>query len=299
VKKPPIAAYAALVAICIIWGTVYPVFGILVQTIPPVLLMGGRFFFAGLITLAVAAAVGAKMPTGKEFLASSFYGLLTLGLGIGTLAIAVTKIPSGLVAMMSTTTPFWMVGIEAMLRGGDRPNLKTILGMLMGLAGTLLWVVPDALREGLGGSVFVSFVILQLGCAGFAVGSILERRHKTTTHPIINGAVQELATGVAFLIPALVTHQTAQITVKSGLLVLYLIIFGGIVAYSSYLYAMKNLPVSLVSIYIYVNPLVAVTLGWFLFGQGLGTLGIIGMFVVFAGILIVKRNSVRPGHEGN
>jgi drug/metabolite transporter (DMT)-like permease len=104
---------------------------------------------------------------------------------------------------------------------------------------------------------------------------------------------------VAFLIPALVTHQTAQITVKSGLLVLYLIIFGGIVAYSSYLYAMKNLPVSLVSIYIYVNPLVAVTLGWFLFGQGLGTLGIIGMFVVFAGILIVKRNSVRPGHEGN
>jgi len=294
VQKPPIAAYIALIAVCFIWGTVYLGFRIALESFPPMLLMGGRFFSAGLITLIVGAAAGAKMPTRREFAFSSLYGVITLGLGIGTLAFAAQWIPSGLVAMLTTTSPFWMVGINALFRGGERPNYPTLAGMLVGLAGTLLLVVPGALQQGLGGAVFFSFAILQLGCAGFALGSILERRHATTTHPIINGAVQEMATGLVFLIPALFMHQPVNWSLKGGLAVLYLIVFGGIVGYSSYLYSMKHLPVSLVSVYTYVNPLVAVLLGALIYGEKFDLLSVVAMFVVFAGVLIVKRFSGRP-----
>jgi drug/metabolite transporter (DMT)-like permease len=291
--KPPFAAYLALVAVCFFWGTVYLGFRIALESFSPMLLMGGRFFSAGVVTLLVGAALGARMPTRKEFAFTAFYGMITLGLGVGTLAFATQWIPSGLVAMLTTTSPFWMVGIECLLPGGDKPNLPTVAGMLIGLAGTLLLVVPGGIEQGFGGAVVVSFLVLQLGCGGFALGSILERRHVTTTHPVINGAVQELATGLVFLIPALVMHEPVKWSVKALLAVLYLVVFGGIVGYSAYLYAMKHLPVSLVSIYTYVNPLVAVVLGSLLYGEKFEPITIVAMVIVLAGVMIVKRFSGR------
>jgi drug/metabolite transporter (DMT)-like permease len=291
---PPVAAYAALAAVCFFWGTVYLGFRIAVEDFGVPILMGVRFFSAGAVTLLVARAVKAKMPSAREFLATAFYGIIILGLGIGTLAFAVQWIPSGLVAILNTTSPFWMVGIEALLPGGDRPNLPTIGGMLVGLAGTLLLVAPDALQQGLGGAIVFSFLILQLGCGGFALGSILERRHATTTHPIVSGAVQELATGFVFLIPALVLpHNPVHWTGRGMLAILYLIVFGGIVAYSSYLYAMKHLPVSLVSIFTYVNPVVALVVGSLVYGEGLKARYVGSMAIIFAGVLIVNRYSRR------
>jgi len=287
-------AYLALIAICFFWGTVYLGIRIAIEYFPPMFLMGGRFFVAGVAILLVAAAVKARMPSRREFLTTSFYGVITLGLGIGTLAFALQWIPSGLAAMLTTTQPFWMVGVEALLPRGERPNLPTIGGMSVGLLGTLLLVTPGALQQGLGGAVVTSFLVLQLGCAGFAVGSILERRHATTTHPVINGAVQELATGLVFLVPALFMNQPVVWEWRGVWAVLYLIVFGGIVGYSSYLYAMKHLPVSLVSIYTYVNPVVAVILGSLLYGESFHATDLIAMVVIFIGVLIVKRYSGGP-----
>ena len=224
--------------------------------------------------------------------------MITLGLGIGTLAFAEQSIPSGLAAILTTTTPFWMIGIEALLPGGEKPNFPTLSGILVGLAGTLLLVVPGAIQEGFGGAVVSSFLILQIGCGGFALGSILERRHKTTTHPVINGAVQELATGVVFLIPALLMHhEPVKWNVRGVGVVLYLIVFGGIVGYSAYIYAMKHLPVSLVSIYTYVNPVVAVILGSLLYGEKFGVPDAAAMVTVALGVVIVKRFSERRQPE--
>jgi drug/metabolite transporter (DMT)-like permease len=283
-------------AVCFFWGTVYLGFRIALESFPPLILMGGRFLSAGVVILLVGAALKAKMPSRREFALSSLYGVITLGLGVGTLAFAAQWIPSGLVAMLTTTSPFWMVGIEALL-GGDWPNFPTLVGMLIGLAGTLLLIVPGAIDQGLGGAVVFSFLILQLGCGGFALGSILERRHATTTHPVINGAVQEVATGIVFLIPALFIHEPIKWSLKGVSAVLYLIVFGGIVGYSSYLYAMKHLPVSLVSIYTYVNPLVAVFLGSLIYGEKFEPLSIFAIFVIFAGVVIVKRYSGRSGGD--
>jgi drug/metabolite transporter (DMT)-like permease len=257
-------------------------------------LMGGRFFFAGLATLLAGAAFKAKMPAWREFAVTSFHGIITLGLGIGTLAFAEQWVPSGLAAILTTTTPFWMVGIEALLPGGDRPSFPTLAGIVVGLAGTLLLVVPGALQQGFGGAVVSSFLILQIGCGGFALGSILERRHQTTTHPIINAAVQELATGAVFLVPALLMHhEPIKWSLRGFGVVLYLVVFGGIVGYSAFIYAMKHLPVSLVSIYTYVNPVVAVILGALLYGERFGAMDIAAMLTVILGVLMVKRFSER------
>ncbi|HXJ39338.1 MAG TPA: EamA family transporter [Bryobacteraceae bacterium] len=290
--RPLYPAYLALAAVCFFWGTLYLGIRIAVEAFPPMILMGGRFLAAGAVTLLVAAGCNAKMPSFREFRVSSFYGVITLGLGVGTLAIAVQWIPSGLAAILTTTTPFWMIGIEALLRGGERPNLPTLAGILVGMGGALLLVVPGAMQQGWSGSILVSFLVLQLGCGGFALGSILERRHDTTTHPIVNGAVQELATGIAFLIPAfLLPHNPVHWSFRALAVVLYLIVFGGIVGYSCYLYAMKHLPVSLVSIYTYVNPVVAVVVGSIIYGEKVGTLEIIAMIIIIAGVLTVKRYS--------
>ena len=284
-------AYLALAAVCFFWGTVYLGIRIALESFPPMFLMGSRFFSAGVAILLVAAAFKTRMPSRREFARTSFNGVITLGLGIGTLAFAMQWIPSGLAAMLTTTSPFWMVGVEALLPGGEKPNFPTIMGMVVGLLGTLLLVTPGAIEQGLGGAVFVSFLVLQIGCGGFALGSILERRHNTTTHPIINGAVQELATGLVFLIPALFLHEPVKWNFKGLSAVLYLIVFGGIVGYSAYLYAMKHLPVSLVSIYTYVNPVVAVIVGSLLYGEKFHALDFIAMMVIFTGVLIVKRFS--------
>jgi drug/metabolite transporter (DMT)-like permease len=299
-SRPPVAAYGALAAICFFWGTVYLGIRIALESFPPMILMGGRFFFAGVATLLVGAAFKAKMPSLREFRLTAFHGIITLGLGIGTLAFAEQWVNSGLAAILTTTTPFWMIGIEALMPGGDRPNLPTIVGVVVGLAGTLLLVVPGAIAEGFGGAVVSSFLILQLGCGGFALGSILERRHHTTTHPIINAAVQEVATGAVFLIPALfLHHEPVKWSGRGIAVVLYLIVFGGIVGYSAFIYAMKHLPVSMVSIYTYVNPVVAVILGSLLYGEKFGRVDIAAMLTVILGVLIVKHFSERalPSRE--
>src|SRR5271165_3679783 len=149
-------AYLALIAVCFFWGTVYLGIRIALESFPPMLLMGGRFLSAGVAILLVAAALKARMPTWREFAFTSLYGVITLGLGIGTLAIAMQWIPSGLAAMLTTTSPFWMVGVDAFLpRAGGRlrnglPNRRTLVGMLVGLAGTLLLVAPGAIEQGVG-----------------------------------------------------------------------------------------------------------------------------------------------------
>ena len=292
--SPRTLAYLALASVCFFWGTVYLAFRIAVESFPPAILMGGRFLSAGVLILLVAWAVGARLPSRRDFLITSFNGLLTLGLGIGAVAFSVQWIPSGWVALLGTTTPFWMVGIEALRPGGNRPNAATLAGMVVGLLGALLLILPGALAEGFGGGAVLSFVLLQIGAAGFAVGAIRERNHDSNTHPIVNAAVQEVATGLVFLVPGLLLpHDTIHWTSKGLLAVLYLIVFGGIVGFSAFIYAMKVLPVALVSIYTYVNPIVAVIVAAWLYGEKLGWIEGLSMMFVVAGVIIVQRFAYR------
>src|SRR5262249_41843423 len=150
----------------------------------------------GSLMLSVAAARGIYLPRGRELVSACFSGILTLGIGNAALVFAEVYIPSGLAGLIVTIAPFWLIGMEALLPGGERLHLPTIAGMLVGFAGACLLFTPET-GAGIDRRVLLGFVILQFGAAGWSFGSIYQRRQVKRAHPVIVGGVQQLAAGLA------------------------------------------------------------------------------------------------------
>jgi drug/metabolite transporter (DMT)-like permease len=291
-RHPHFTAYLALASLCFFWGTTYVAIRMALESMSPMVLVSARYLLSGGIMLAVALAMRAKLPRGRELRHTAFNGLLVLGIGNGCLAFAEQWIPSGMAALFISISPFWMVGMEALVPGGEKLHGPTIGGMLIGFAGAAMLVWSGA--GGISGAMVIGFLILQLGSAGWSLGSILQRRQVSEIHPVVSGAVQQLATGIVALIPASFTIRNAEFTTRGSLAVLYLVVFGSIVGYSAYIYAMSKLPVAMVSIYTYINPIVAVWLGWLFYREPFGIREAVAMIVIFAGVAIVKRFSHPP-----
>jgi drug/metabolite transporter (DMT)-like permease len=294
-SRPHFQAYLALAAVCFFWGTTYLGIRMALESLPPLMLVGLRYTISGSVLLLVAFFAKAHLPSGRELFYTALYGVIIIGIGNGCLAFAEVWIPSGLAALFVTTSPFWMIGMEALIPGGQRLHAPTLLGMLVGLLGTLLLVAPNAIQQGWSGPLLKGFLVLQLGCCGWSFGSILQRRHVTKAHPIVSGAVQQMATGLVFIGPALLTKtQPIHWTPRSIAAVMYLVTFGSVVGYSAYLYALDKLPVSMVSIYNYINPVVAILLGWLFYRERVGLRELLSMLVIFTGVALVKRYGRQP-----
>jgi drug/metabolite transporter (DMT)-like permease len=221
------------------------------------------------------------------------FGVFALGIGTGTLSWAELTIPSGLAALFCTSSPFWMVGIESLMPEGEPLHAPTILGMLVGLGGVVFLVARSAFGASSPTPALVTaFVLLQLGLGAWALGAILQRKQVSRAHPFVSGAVQQFATGIVFLAASLIFHSRMTWTPRGIGAVIYLAVFGGIVGYSAFVYSMAKLPVAIASLYNYVNPLVAVALGWLFFREPFGMLECFAMAMIFTGVAIVKRQSV-------
>ena len=293
-SHPHFKAYLALAAVCFFWGTTYLGIRMALEVLPPPILIATRYIVSGTALLVVAFFAKAHLPSGKELLYTALFGIILIGIGNGCLAYAELWIPSGLAALFITTSPFWMIGMEALIPGGERLHAPTLLGMLVGLAGTALLVAPSAMQQGFSGPSLKGFLVLQFGCCGWAFGSILQRRHATKAHPVVSGAVQQLATGLAYLAPALtMKFEPVHWTWRGAAAVVYLIVFGSIVGYSAYVYVLDKLPVSVISLYNYVNPVVALCLGWLFYRERIGMREIAAMLIIFSGVALVKRFSRR------
>jgi drug/metabolite transporter (DMT)-like permease len=288
------AAYVALAAVCILWGTTYLGIRISIETIPPLYLIATRYTISGAILLLGARLAGARIPSGRELAATSAGGIIAIGIGNGFLAIAETWVPSGLAALFYTTCPFWMVGIDALLPQGRKPLGLTLQGLLVGVTGVLFLVIPAARHEGFHGGTFTGFVVLQISAAGWVTGSLLQKRVRTNVQPFISGAVQQLAAGLAMFIPAMLfEHPPVAVSTRSELAVAYLVVFGSLIGFSSFMYCMVRLPVAIVSVYTFVNPIVAVFLGWLFFREPFGYRELVAMLIVFVGVAIVKWSESR------
>jgi drug/metabolite transporter (DMT)-like permease len=285
-------AYLALAAVCFFWGTTYLGIRMALEWLHPLALMSMRYLISGTAMLAVAILSKAHLPTGRELLYTSLFGVIAIGIGTGCLAFAEQWIPSGLAALFVTTSPFWMIGVEALIPGGDRLHGPTIFGMLVGLMGTALLVGPSTLEQGWNGPLLKGFLLLQLGNSGWALGSILQRRLATKAHPVISAAFQQLATGVVFAMLSISLKKLPGAWSWRGAgAILYLAVFGGMIGYSAYVYVLNKLPVSVASIYTYVNPIVALWLGWIFYRERIGAWEVGGMLVIFLGVTLVKRFS--------
>lgn len=259
------------------------------------MLMCLRYTISGAALLLGARLRGAQFPSRDQAGRTALYGVITIGLGTGSLAFAEQWIPSGLAALIVSVQPFWMTGMEALQ--GERLHPAALRGMLVGLAGVIFLIAPS-LAGGTGiraGDLIGGFLLLQFGAAMWSVGSSLQRRLPTRAHPFVSGGVQQLATGLAFAIPALVGADHAVWNFKGMAAVLYLAVFGGIVGYSAYIFALDRLPVALVSIYTYINPLVAVVLGYLFYREAFGWREAVAVIIIFIGVAMVKAASSKTG----
>jgi drug/metabolite transporter (DMT)-like permease len=289
---PGIRAYLALVAVCFFWGTTYLGIRIALETFPPLVLVSTRFILSGSILVAAALARGARLPRGRDLLIAALSGILILGIGSGCLTFAELLIPSGLAALISTLSPFWLVGIEAAMPGGERLHAPTVLGMIVGFGGVALLLSGEVGSGVFGRAAWSGFLLLQVGMVAWSGGSLYQRRQRADAHPIVVGAVQQLCSGLAVLPLAIVSgnHHVAW-SARGVAALFYLVTFGSIVGYSAYAYALDRLPVAVVSIYSYVNSVVAVALGWLFYREPFGAREAAAMLVIFVGVGLVKWQS--------
>lgn len=291
-SRPLLLPYLALGSVCIFWGTTYVAIRLALESFPPLVLMAARFLLSGSILLAWAWWRGMTFPTGRVLVRTCAIGLMLLGVANTCLTFSETLIPSGLAALFLTTAPFWLVGLEAMVPGGEKLTWAVTAGLVIGLCGTALLVTPGAGALEITPAVWSGFLILQIGSFFWNAGSILQRRWKTETHPMLTGALQQMAVGVVCLVLALAIPQRAVQWSWPGVGgVAWLVTFGSIVAYSAYIYSLETLPISLVSIYTYINPVVAVGLGKLIYNEPFGMKELAAMLVIFIGVGIVKRFS--------
>jgi drug/metabolite transporter (DMT)-like permease len=250
-----------------------------------------RYVISGCILLVVFALKGVAIPRGRELWQTAACGTICIGIGNGFLGIAENYIPSGMAALFYTATPFWMAGIDALLPHGKKPLGATVIGLLVGLSGVIYLIYPAAIGEGFHGKTVIGFLLMEVSSAGWVLGSLLQKRVKSTSIPFVSGAIQQLGAGLALFIPAtLMEHLPGHVGMRPVSAVVYLIVFGTIIGYSAFVYSMAKLPVAIVSIYTFVNPIIALFLGWVFFREPFGMRGVIAMMVIFAGIALVRRS---------
>jgi drug/metabolite transporter (DMT)-like permease len=294
-----VLAYGSWLAVCFFWGTTYLAIRVGLETLPPTLFGGLRFLLAGTVLFAFVVWRGERLPRGREWLSLGMIGVLLLGVGNGVVVWAEQWISSGMTALLISTSPFWVVWAERFGRGGERAGAHVLLGMLMGFAGMALLVGPELFGARLDARFLLGFVLLQVGCASWSGGSVYAKRHPTRVAPLMSAAVQMLAGGAALALVGTARGEWAALDFNARSLgaFLYLVVFGSLVAYTAYTYAIQKLPLSLVSTYSYINPVIAVVLGWLLLGEPLGWRVAAGAAVILCGVAVVKAAPRRGAEE--
>jgi drug/metabolite transporter (DMT)-like permease len=290
-RRERIIAYCALAAVFFFWGTTYLAIRVGLETLPPMLLAAMRFLVAGTVLFAFMRGWRReRLPVGREWLDQALVGLMLLGVGNGLVVWAELWIPSGMAALLVATSPFWVVGFERLRSDGERVRLRALTGMIIGFGGLLLLVAPGLYGATLGVHYLLGMVATQVACASWSGGSVYAKHHQTKLSPLMGAAVQMLFAGsaMALLGLALGEWRGLHFSPRSLAALAYLIVFGSIVAYGSYTYVVQKLPLSIVSTYSYVNPVIAVLLGWLVLGEELGWRMILAMVVILAGVALVK-----------
>jgi drug/metabolite transporter (DMT)-like permease len=288
-RNPLLAAYLAFASVCFFWGTTYLGIRIALETLPPLFLVSVRFLLSGGLMLAGARLFNIPIPCGKELWRTALFGVLVLGVGNSCLVFSELLITSSLAALFIAVSPIWMVCIEALFPKGEKLTAGTLAGMAVGIAGAGLLVGPDIFSEGFSGNVVRGFLLLQFGGISWGLGSILQRRVERQPGPVASAAIQQFSAGLFFLPAALWEPQRVVWDGKGIGALVYLAIFGSIVGYTSYVIALNRLPVAIVSLYTYINPVVAAILGWLIYREPFGRREAAAMAIIFLGVAIVKK----------
>jgi drug/metabolite transporter (DMT)-like permease len=291
VAPPPTLAYLSWAAVCLIWGTTYLAIRVALESIPPTLLGGLRFVSAGLLLCLFVRMGGGRLPPPREWPRQAALGALLLGIGNGCVVWSEIWIPSGIAAVGVAALPFWMAGTEAFFRR-ERIAGNVLVGLAVGFLGIVLLIWPSlvvadvtAARFGLG------VLLVQIACLGWAVGSSISKRTVSSTGTLSAAGLQQLFAGLTLTAvgSALGEWRDLAFTPRTLAAQAYLVVFGSLVAYSAYLYALDHLPIARVSLYAYINPIIAVLLGALFAAEPLTPRIGVAAALVLAGVGIVRR----------
>ena len=289
-------AYAAFVTVCIIWGTTYLAIHVAIETVPVLLLAGLRWMAAGVIMSGLMLATGRGLPKPRLWGPLALLGFLMNIVGNGFVVYAQQYVASGLTAVLIATTPFWSALLERLLPDGERFTKRSLIGLGLGFSGIIVLVWPEMTHGGASGRSFIIGVIaIQLACIGWVIGTSYAKRHELGDNPFRSTALQMVFSGIMLLTAATIHGDWAQLsfTPRTIAAMAYLSIAGSLIAYSAYIYAIQHLPLQLVSLYAYINPMIAVALGTLLLSEPLSTRIAVAAALVFAGTWIVGKREKR------
>jgi drug/metabolite transporter (DMT)-like permease len=255
----------AMLAIYLVWGSTYLAIRFAVETIPPFIMAGTRYLLPGILLLVWRRLAGDPAPTRKQWIAGVIVGLFLLLGGNGLVSWAEQRVDSGVAALIIGTAPIWMVIFDAAL-ARERPRWQVIIGLVVGFGGILLLIGPGSLFSGHSHYDLLGLGILMLAALLWSIGSICSRDADLPRSPLLGTGIEMLAGSVGLFIASLVSGEwkafnLAAVSQHSLLGLLYLILFGTLVGFVAYTWLLRNAPISLVSTYAYVNPLVAILLG--------------------------------------
>lgn len=287
--------WIALFALYVVWGSTYLAIRFAVETIPPFLHAGLRFFISGLILVIWRRAAGDAMPTRNQWKSLAIIGTLLLLGGNSLVAVAEQRIASGIAALIIGTVPLWLVVIETLRPGGVRPSWQALIGLIIGFGGIYLLVGPTTLT---GGLQFDSIGTIVLVIAAFlwSLGSIYSRSADLPKSALMMTGGEMLAGSIPIFIVSILfgewkSFSFAQVSSESWLALLYLITFGSMIAFVAYIWLLQNAPISLVATYAYVNPLVAVFLGNWFAQESLTPRILVGAVIIIGSVIFI--NSAR------
>jgi len=272
----------------IVWGSTYLAIALMVETLPPLLAAGTRFVAVGLILLpilAVKRGVRALRPSRAQLLACLLVGLLLPGAN-AVISVAEQTVPSGLAALLIASVPLWVILLR---RGtGDHVSLRSIGAVLVGFAGVALLLKPS------GEATVVGLLACIGGAVMWACGSFASPRVSLPRDALVSTAWQSLFGGLVIVAAGLAAGEAGDVhpgewSLRSIAGLLYLITFGSLLAFTAYAWLLQNAPISKVSTYAYVNPVIAVALGWLVLSEPITPLTLLGAGIIVASVALVVR----------
>lgn len=294
-------AYLAWVAVCIIWGTTYLGIRISLESMPPALMGGLRWTLAGALLTIYAIVRGHRLPPVSTWGGIALLGFLLLALGNGGVVFAEQWITSGLAAVLVGTSPFWMTTVEAFMPGGERLTARAAAGLFIGFLGIVVLVWPElGLGDASAGKFLAGVVALQIASLGWSLGSSYSRRRRDE-NVLGTTALQMLAGGLMMVAAGTVRGEWSSLffTGRTTVALVYLSTIGAVGGFVAYTYALRHLPVSFVSLYAYINPIIAVALGVFFLSEPFTARMAIAATLVFAGVAVVRLTKASPVSAAN
>ena len=298
-KSDRALAFAAFAIVCTVWGTTYLGIRIAVETIPPMLLTGVRYVVAGLILFTIARLRGDAFPKDRRaFFNVGLVGTLMVAGGNFSVIWAEQWVPSGIAALLVATSPFWAAIMERLRTGGESISARKMAGMVVGFLGVAMLVTPGGANGALDRRVLIGALAIQCGAIAWQYGTLRGKHYTAAVAPLMSSALQMLIGGTLIGVIGLASGEVSRfvLTPRTFAALAYLTLFGSVLAYTSYVYALKHMKTTTMSLYAYVNPVIAVLVGWLVLNEKLTWLSITAMCVILAGVALVQTARKQARH---